>query len=232
MVDALALTTLSCIEHSRSVRPSTIISLYLLSSTLFDAVQCRTLWLIGGASPLAAVFTAMVVSKFVLFVFEIQGKRRILLQRWASLGREATSGIVSRGLFWWLNDLMMRGFRASLSAETLYDTDRDLRSEPLLRHMQENWRRCRGSGRHALLLTLLRSTKGAMLLGAFPRLCLTGFKIAQPFLITRVIDYVQKQGGVEAYPKSAGYALIAASALVYAGMAVRVFYAGSLAVLD
>ena len=127
---------------------------------------------------------------------------------------------------------MMRGFRASLSAETLYDTDQELRSEPLLQRMQENWRRHRNSGKHALLLSLLHSTKGPLLLGAFPRLCLTGFKVAQPFLITRVIDYVQKEGSPEAYPKSAGYALIAASALVYSGMAVRVPYSGSVAILE
>lgn len=48
-----------------------------------------------------------------------------------------------------------------------------------------------------------------------------GFKFAQPFLINRVIDYIQEKGGNDAR-KDVGYALVGATGLVYFGLAVSI----------
>ena len=53
-----------------------------------------------------------------------------------------------------------------------------------------------------------------------PRLCLVAFTFCQPFLITRAIDYVTDPG--DNADKNGGYGLIAATALVYLGLAVGV----------
>ena len=200
------------------MRPSTIISLYLVFSVLFDAVQCRTLWLLPGAGRLAAVFSAALAVKVAWFLVEIQGKRRFLLAAWRRLGPESTSGIVSRGLFWWLNDLMMRGFRASLSMATLYETDQELRSELLLDRLRKAFEGKNRSGRYALVFAVLRCVRPALLSTIVPRVLLIGFKFSQPFLINRVITYVEGDRGDGS--GNIGYGLIGATALIYIGTAV------------
>lgn len=51
------------------------------------------------------------------------------------------------------------------------------------------------------------------------RLCLIGFNYGQPFLFSRAINYLQETTGSSEY-KSIGYGLIAATLLVYVGIAV------------
>lgn len=55
-----------------------------------------------------------------------------------------------------------------------------------------------------------------LLLPVLPRLCLTGFTFAQPFLITALIQYLSDNTA----SKNNGYGLIGASFLVYGGIAV------------
>ncbi|KAL0938516.1 ABC multidrug transporter [Colletotrichum truncatum] len=218
VVDALALGVLSHTEHVRSVRPSTIICLYLMFSLVFDAVHCRTLWLLPDLGDLAAVSTAALAMKLTMFLLEAQGKRRFLLATLQRLSPEATSGIISRGFFWWLNDLMTRGFKATLSLTSLYDIDEGLQSEILLQRILHGWEQRKDKDKHALLFALFHSTKSAVIFTAFPRLMLIGFKFAQPFLINRVINYVDGDRGSD--PKSVAYGLIAATGMVYLGSAL------------
>ncbi|KAF6825097.1 ABC multidrug transporter [Colletotrichum plurivorum] len=220
VLDALALALLSHAEHVRSVRPSTLMCLYLFPSIGFDAVQCRTLWLLPASSrgPLPAVSVAALAVKVVVFLLEAQGKRRYLIAALRGLSPEATSGIIGRGFFWWLNDLMARGFRATLSPSSLYQIDDGLRSEGLLQGLLRRWDRRWGGEKHALLLSLFSSTKAAFVSAAVPRFLLIGFKFAQPFLINRIITYVDGDRGSD--PKSVAYGLIAATGLVYLGSAL------------
>ena len=53
-----------------------------------------------------------------------------------------------------------------------------------------------------------------------PRLALIGFNYSQPFLITRIINYVgQPEAGTSA---NDGYGLIGATAIIYTGIGVRI----------
>lgn len=216
--DALALGALSFMEHSRTVRPSTIILVYLLFSIAFDAVQCRTLWLLDTVENVAPVHTAMLTTKLAIFSLEVHEKRGILLDAWKLLGPESTSGVISRGFFWWLNALLMRGFSASLSLDSLWEMDDQLQSRRLLQQIriESDLRRDAGQ-KHALFLAVLRCSKRALAICAFPRLCLTGFKFAQPFLIKRVISHVEH---TQTESKNIGYGLIAAAGFIYTGIAV------------
>lgn len=234
LLDAVALGALSFLEHTRSIRPSSIICLYLLFSVLFDVAQCRTLWLLSasGDAPqststtLAAVFTTMMISKALAFSLEMQDKRAMLLAALQSLGPESTAGVIGRSFFWWLNDMMVRGYRTSLSQMTLYDIDDDLRAEPLLRrarHYQERQRknlRATGStpSKYDLVFLVLRSTRSALLVGISPRVLLISFRMSQPFLISRTILYIGgDQGSAQ---DDIGYGLIAATGVIYLGTAV------------
>ncbi len=213
LVDALVLLALSYIEHVRSIRPSTVLCVYLTFSTLFDAVQCRTLWLLQGAQTLAAVFSAMLAVKLAMLLLETQGKTKFLLASWQHLGPESKSGIIARAFFWWLNDLLMRGFRASLSLSGLYETDEELHSTKLFERLQKAWHKRRGTGSYALFFSVMVSIKTALIQTVFPRVLLIGLKFSQPFLINRVITYVEGDRGER--PREVAYGLIGATALLY-----------------
>ncbi|KAL7941848.1 P-loop containing nucleoside triphosphate hydrolase protein [Trichoderma barbatum] len=228
LVDAIALAALSHLEHQRSPRPSTIILVYLIFSIAFDSVQCRTLWLVR-ADAVAPVYTAVLGIKTLAFLLELREKRSILLSPWNCLGPEMTGSIVNRSLFWWLNNLLIRGFRATLSGNSLYDTDAAMKSTRLLGKLQAartKWSApkfefCR---RNKLLFALLDSIKGTLNLAVFPRLCWIGFKFAQPFLLNRVVSFITN-GKSKDLQKSTGFALVGATALVYLGVAIsKVFY--------
>ncbi|KAJ0166584.1 hypothetical protein CTA2_6689 [Colletotrichum tanaceti] len=219
-VDAALLGVLSCVEHVRSIRPSTVICLFVLLSCLFDAVRCRTLWLSDISSTLAAVFTAKLALKLVIFVFEIQSKENSLLAAWRRRSPEATSGIVGRSFFWWLRGLLSRGFKTSLSTADLYDMDEELQSGPLSRRLGKDWQSRTEArvGKYSLFCSTLHCTRAALFLGALPRLLLIGFKFCQPFLIHRIIAYVDGDRGPDL--GLVKYGLIAATGLVYVGTAV------------
>lgn len=175
LVDGIALATLSRLEHQRSTRPSTLILVYLMFSIAFNSVQCRTLWL-NRADAVASVCAAMLGMRVIAFILELKEKRSSLLPPWKYLGPEMTASIVNRGLFWWLNELLMRGFQATLSGNTLYDTDAAIKSWRLLGNIQaarKRWSAPKVSlfRRHRLLVALLYSIKGALVLAILPRLC-------------------------------------------------------------
>lgn len=72
--------------------------------------------------------------------------------------------------------------------------------------------------RFTLPWAVLRCFKAEMLVMAIPRLCLIGFNYAQPFVIQRAITLLS--GPETRESDSKGYGLIAATLLVYIGIAV------------
>lgn len=223
IADAVAVTVLAYFEHVKTVRPSTTLSLYLLFSCFLDVARCRTLWMLGSVRPLAVFFSGALAAKLAILCFELQNKRSILVERADKIGPEATSGFLNRSLLWWLNALLVKGYKTILSLASLDNLDPELHSQPLLQRTLDHWQHYRHSGKYALQRTLLWSLKGEILLGIVPRLVHSAFKISQPFLISKVIDYVQKQGTEEAYSKNFGYALIPATGFVYMGLAVGLY---------
>ena len=69
-----------------------------------------------------------------------------------------------------------------------------------------------------MFFTTLSTLKWALLSPVPARVCLIGFNYSQPFLITRVINFVGQP--VTPNSKSVGYGLIGATALIYVGLAV------------
>lgn len=67
----------------------------------------------------------------------------------------------------------------------------------------------------------MQSVGAPLLAPVVPRLCLTGFTFSQPFLTFALISYL---GDAGTSPKNYGYGLIAASFLVYTGIAVHLLH--------
>ena len=210
---------LSYFEHSRSVRPSFIINLYLLISIPFDVARSRTLWLSGRElQSIALVLTISTVVKAGVLVLEASNKRAILLARYQDLPPEATSNVYSRSIFWWLNPLLRTGFVKTLLLDDLYDMDPDLQANNLLRTFQRAWDAANKKKAHPLFNSCAKVLIWPFILSAIPRIILTGFKYAQPFLLNRTVAYVQEQMNKKTY--DIGWGLVGAYAIVYIGMAV------------
>ena len=139
---AIAILLLSGLEDSRAVRPSLIISIYLLSTLIFDAVQARTLYLRHDDPGILGLFTTSVAVKAILLILESRSKRRYLRAPYNAYSPETTGGIFNRSVFWWINPILATGFRRLLTLDDLFQTDASLLTEPLRNRMQKCWDRC------------------------------------------------------------------------------------------
>ncbi|TGO56919.1 hypothetical protein BELL_1374g00010 [Botrytis elliptica] len=216
LVDALGLFALSHIEHLHSVRPSALINVWLLLTLPFDMARARSLWLVHANNPTAAVFTSALGVKIMVIIAEAVEKRHILLDRYRNASPETTSGIYSRSFFWWLNTLMTTGFQRVIKNEDLYPIGEEMSSHYLYSRARSTWDASNQTGSYSLLWSTLKATRGAFTLGIVPRLCTTGFKYAQPFLLERTVGFAND----ETQPDSIGWSLTGAFGLVFLGLAV------------
>ncbi|KAM0132971.1 hypothetical protein ACHAP3_006261 [Botrytis cinerea] len=216
LVDALALFALSHLEHLHSVRPSALINVWLLLTLPFDIARARSLWLVHANNPTAAVFTSALGVKIMVIIVEAVEKRHILLDRYRNTSPETTSGIYSRSFFWWLNTLMTTGFQRVIKNEDLYPIGEEMSSHYLYSRARSTWDASNQTGSYSLLWSTLKATRGAFALGIVPRLCTTGFKYTQPFLLERTVGFAND----ESQPDSIGWSLTGAFGLVFLGLAV------------
>ncbi|WQF78674.1 Putative AAA+ ATPase domain, ABC transporter type 1, transmembrane domain-containing protein [Colletotrichum destructivum] len=215
-VDGLLLLFLSHAEHARSVRPSTIINVYLLFTLLFDCVVARTLWLADHEPTISSLFTSTVAIKVFVLTSEAWGKRPILLSQYQNLSPEVTSGILARSVFWWLNSLMRTGFARPLDDDDLLPIHDSLSARTLLHKARNSFASSNQSNRHALAFSTLWATKYIFLAGVAPRLALAAFKYTLPFLITKTTSWTADPSQSDAI----GWGLTGAWLLVFLGQAI------------
>lgn len=225
-VTAVVMCALSWLEHERSVRPSTLLCVYLLISLLFDIAQCRTLWLLNKqpGQPLQALpslFTALMACRAVMLLSESLGKTRYLLGPWQRLKAcpEALASVFSRGTFWWLNELLTRGFSSTLQLDTLHEPDEKLYSDKLLGEFQQGMATTKPS-KYRLLLVICKTIKGTIIKSAIARLLLIGLRFSQPFLLQYIIEFVENDQKGDDYHQDIAYSLVGATALLYIVTAV------------
>lgn len=160
LTSGLVLAALSHLEHAKTIRPSFLISFYLIITVILDAVRVRTQWLARQNQAIADSLTASLAIKCVLVVLEGVEKRSLLLGLDRHFSRESTAGLISRSSFWWLNSLLVRGSKTVLTTEDLPTIHEKLDSEGLARELQAAWDKCKQrsiSGSSALtLLTFIR----------------------------------------------------------------------------
>ncbi|KAH6645308.1 hypothetical protein BKA67DRAFT_595718 [Truncatella angustata] len=187
--------TLSYLEHSRSPTPSILLTTYLSISVLLGAAQTRTLWLASTTRierELTEAFTAALAkSRWV---------------RWdvKQHSPEETRRLFNLGAVLWLNRLFLTAYRKTLTLDNLYPLDLRMVSEPLQASL---WR-------HATHMSRLRQKYGlAIALGRSMPIPL----LLPPFLVSLLLDYLQDVQDVSS--RNIGYGLIAATILVYVGLA-------------
>ncbi|ROW14588.1 hypothetical protein VPNG_03161 [Cytospora leucostoma] len=227
LLDAFALAALSCLEHSYSARPSTLINLYLLISLLFDAIQARTLWLkhTNQDVVLPAEFTTSLAIKIGLLLLEAAEKHTFLSPEWRKKSPEDISGIINRGLLIWLLRILSKGWKTLLSPTDLDPLRNRLETARLARGFSTAFSHSRGrfvtngNPRHRpakISLVLLRTLKWSVIAPVVPRLVQSGFTICQPLLLREFMRYLD---GEKTFVGSTGYAFIILYGLVYLGLA-------------
>ncbi|KAJ5497102.1 ABC transporter integral membrane type 1 [Penicillium fimorum] len=221
VTSTLALLLLSYYEHTHSLRPSSLICIYLLGSVIFEIAQVRTLWLLHPANyPITATATSALTTRSLLLLLETTEKRKYLIPQDDHISPESSTGIFSHSTYWWLNRFFIGGFRGNLTLNDLYPLDEELYSKSVgSRHHQQwtnNEEKC--IRRLALFYNVIYDLKSTVAAAVIPRLCLIGFKFAQPFLINDLIGYVSKNGSNEL--SGVKYGFLGATVLVYVGIAI------------
>ncbi|KYK58885.1 hypothetical protein DCS_00012 [Drechmeria coniospora] len=220
---ALLCVALSRVEHVRSVRPSTLLLLYLGLAFFFDLVRARTFWAVDGYRVLATVFSVGLAFKLAAFVAEClekqPGEESSALYRGRS--RETAGNVFARGLFCWLNPLLWQGFRTVLHVPGLLGIDPELGTPDRHRRVWARWQRSPLQTAGALVKLVISAHRQSILQGVLPRLALSGFTFAQPFLITRIIHFATAPGGPDGkLDVQVGNGLVVATAIIYVGLAV------------
>ncbi|KAJ5752420.1 hypothetical protein N7520_009337 [Penicillium odoratum] len=220
LLGAVVILLLSVFEHSRTTRPSMLLTSYLLLTLLLDAAQSRTLYLSSTVSTERAysnLFTAAVAVKVVVLLLESQQKTR-----WVDWDRkehspEETSGIFSLGVFFWLNRLFLAGYKNVFSTNDLYPLDGamdpTILHEKFYRHLDMS--KMKGD-KFGLTKVLIRTLIGPLLLPILPRFALLGFSFAQPLFIEGLLDYLSRGRLNPNY----GYGFIGAAFFIYGGIVV------------
>ena len=225
LVIALVLIPLSHTEHSRSVRPSTLICVYLVASMVFDAVQTRTLFITGDDIAIPATLCISIAAKLLIAVLEAREKRAYLRQPFSSYPPETIANTFNRTFLWWLNRTFVTGFRKLMTHDDLDPTSSELRSRVLAQRLKTSWKhRCTlknqavPPSRWMLPLASFSCFRSEVLSVIPARLFLIGFNYVQPFLFARAIKLLAEP--TNSVTKNDGYGLIAATGIIYIGIAV------------
>jgi ATP-binding cassette subfamily C (CFTR/MRP) protein 1 len=112
------------------------------------------------------------------------------------------------------------GYRKVLNPQDLHTISEELSSDHIRNAYQVAWKRRAkvSGGRGAIYGTIWDVQKNDLMLSAIPRLLALATTLAQPFLITSMITFIQNAG--DPRTQNNGYGLIAAFFLNYATMAV------------
>lgn len=220
LTSALLTVALSLLDHSKSFRPSVLLSAYLFLTALFDAVQARTLFLASETKSqyvYCGVFTATLSYKILLLLLEARQKSRWTTSDAAERSPEETCGIFSLGVFLWLNKIFIDGYSKVLTIADLYPLDTALRGQMLHERFTEHMDYSNLEGdKFGLLKALVRTLAVPLLLPIPARLALLGFTFSQPFFVQALINHLSKSQP----DANSGYGLIGASMLIYAGIAI------------
>ncbi|KAK4208910.1 hypothetical protein QBC37DRAFT_60766 [Rhypophila decipiens] len=226
-ISTLALCLLSYFEHSRTVKPSTLLNSFLFATLLFDIAHARTLWLraeeyaiLKNVQVIAVISVVAVAIKALVLVAEAYEKRRMLRKEYGSYPPEATGSVFNRSFFWWLNSLFRVGYRHVLDVDELFVLDKHIKSGYCHPRFQAAWAAVAKTSKspHALLVASFGVVKRVLLQTIPPRACLTALNFCQPFLINRAIRLSQEP--ITHETTQIGYGLIGAYFFVYVGIAV------------
>ena len=223
-VASCLLLALSPLEHFKSPRPSILACSFLFLAFIYDVTRCPSLWAASrhhdgdwNSAAFTRLFTAAIIVEFAFLVLESARRKRWVAWDGADHSPEETSGILSLGLYAWLNPLLWRGYREPLTMPHLYPLDRATSVETLhARSTPSLTGESTETSAWHLFSWLVKPLGLAVLLPVFPRLCLLGFTFCQPFFLQRLLNFLSSLED----DSSTASGLAAVAVFIYSGIAV------------
>ncbi|KAK7978166.1 hypothetical protein PG988_005656 [Apiospora saccharicola] len=200
----VSLAILSYWEHRSTVRPSFLVSAFLVLTTILDAARARTQALIGGQHVVAGILIAIVSVKLLLLVVENRQKTGILFPQYSGTSSELRSGLLSRAFFTWLLPLLGAGFKGVISTRDLPPIYEKLASETLTARVESRWKNGDSKGAHALMMDTLLSFPKEVSIILIATTTQVGLQICQPFLLQEMVTFL----GDPAASMTTGYGLL------------------------
>jgi ATP-binding cassette, subfamily C (CFTR/MRP), member 1 len=211
IIATFAAAVLSFAEDQRTVRPSDVLVIYFSAISILYIPRLRTLWLIPSITACQSLWTAVYIFTVAILVVESAKKTKFLRRLHQPVTPEQSGSFWSQNLFIWVLPFFHQGYLKHLQLEDIPEVDEALAGDVAEHKLQTAWDMDR-----RLLYATFRAYRWSFLSGIPPRLALTAFTFAQPFLITTLVDWM----GATEPPENYGPALIGAVILVYSGLAV------------
>lgn len=136
---AAVVLALSHLEHTKRIRPSTLLSAYLLITLPLDVARSRTMWLAMQTKSICVLFVMTIAMKVLILGLESISKSRYLSSTDQKRSPEELSGIFSLSFFTWLIPLMRNGYGQLLTVEDLYPIDSKMSSKLLWTQIRREW---------------------------------------------------------------------------------------------
>ncbi|CAG8181274.1 unnamed protein product [Penicillium nalgiovense] len=129
---------LSYVEDIKSTSPSSLLTVYLLLSIVFDATQIRTLWLTHRVA-ITTVQSAILGTKLAMLILETREKTSYLKSPYKEYPPEATCGVLNLSFVWWLNRLFLTGCRKIIGSRDLFALEPGLTSRNTGERLKRAW---------------------------------------------------------------------------------------------
>ena len=128
--------------HQRSLRPSTLLILYLSVIAILKIPNLRTLWLINNAGREAATITIVFILTAVALLLESVPKTSRIAEEKRFGAPEEYSGLWTRTAFTWLAATFRAGYSRVIFQNDLPPLDTRLKSNLLLQQLVNTWATC------------------------------------------------------------------------------------------
>ncbi|KAE8153728.1 P-loop containing nucleoside triphosphate hydrolase protein [Aspergillus avenaceus] len=201
---------LSHLEHRRSPRPSSILTLYLLAAAPLNAARARTLWYMPSTDRVFISFTVTAGLMVIALGLELAPKDGLIKE--GIVGKpssEERRGIVERSLLTWIVPVFAHGYRHTFTSATMPLVDPRLTTcrlkETAITDLDKS-----------LVYGLVELHWRDLLAPVLPRACYLGLTLAQAFLVERATALVSNSEATQ----RAKNAVVGAYVLVYLGLAV------------
>lgn len=203
-------------EHTKSLRPSTIVTVYLFATVLCDIVRVRSVWLVDDRT-LGITLSCTLALELVTLLLELMEKQGYHTESDKKQTPEEFAGMFNRSAYWWLNHLIRYGFTTTLSPADLYEMEERMNASVFNTIFQSVWIKHKLSkpSKSVLLKTLSMTLWAKVLLPVPVKLAQLALLLCQPLALNRVLSFLQSDES-----ENVGYALIGAYAIIYLGIAI------------
>lgn len=215
-------------SHAYFLQPVIFLAAYLTVTLLLDLATIYTYYHRTGLDTIARLTCSLPVLKFILLGLEEISKRSLIIaESRDQLGREVMAGFWNRATLFWVNPLLLFGFRHIIHISDLPNIGEEFDSRILFQKLKISWDKQKKTSKHALLKALVLSMPWPYLFVLLPRLLLVGFIFGQPFLLQDIVSFssseVTQPDYISRQQEATG--IILATGLVFGGRGVSCFHA-------